>query len=99
MIADLILRGGRFTTLDRSNPTATAVAITDGRFTAVGRDEEVMPLAAASTQISPLSPARTGRSASSRMCTVYVGKGRLMVIGRSGSSSPQVAVTVVSVGP
>src|SRR6266403_1695203 len=36
MTADLILHSGRFTTLDRSNPTATTVAITDGRFTAVG---------------------------------------------------------------
>ena len=33
---DLILHRGLFTTLDRSNPTASAVAIKDGRFTAVG---------------------------------------------------------------
>jgi predicted amidohydrolase YtcJ len=52
MTADFVLRSGRFTTLDRSNPTATAVAITDGRFTAVGRDEDVMPLAGASTRMS-----------------------------------------------
>jgi predicted amidohydrolase YtcJ len=45
MSADLILRTGLFTTLDRSNPTATAVAITDGVFTAVGRDQDVIPLA------------------------------------------------------
>ena len=31
MSADLILRNGRFTTLDRSNPTASAVAITRWR--------------------------------------------------------------------
>ena len=36
---DLILHRGLFTTLDRSNPTASAVAIGDGKFTAVGRDE------------------------------------------------------------
>ena len=47
MSADLILRNGRFTTLDRSNPTASAVAIANGVFTAVGRDEDVMPLAGA----------------------------------------------------
>ena len=35
---DLILHRGLFTTLDRANPTATAVAITDGKFSAVGRD-------------------------------------------------------------
>jgi hypothetical protein len=32
MGADLVLRNGRFTTLDRSNPTATAVAITAGGY-------------------------------------------------------------------
>ena len=37
MSADLILRNGRFTTLNPSLPSATAVAITDGRFTTVGR--------------------------------------------------------------
>jgi len=58
MTADFILRSGRFTTLDRSNPTATAVAITDGRFTAVGRDEDVMPLAGASTRIIDLKGRR-----------------------------------------
>jgi predicted amidohydrolase YtcJ len=30
MRADLILKNGRFTTLDRSSPSASAVAITDG---------------------------------------------------------------------
>ena len=33
---DLILHGGKFTTLDRANPNPEAVAITGGRFTAVG---------------------------------------------------------------
>jgi predicted amidohydrolase YtcJ len=42
---DLILHNGRFTTLDRSNPTASAVAIKDGRFTRVGRDADIVPLA------------------------------------------------------
>ncbi|RQR77294.1 hypothetical protein DIE11_20045 [Burkholderia sp. Bp9012] len=32
---DLILHDGRFTTLDRANPSATAVAITAGRFVAM----------------------------------------------------------------
>jgi predicted amidohydrolase YtcJ len=48
------LRNGRFTTLDRSNPTASAIAIENGRFTAVGREEEVMPLAGASTRVIDL---------------------------------------------
>jgi predicted amidohydrolase YtcJ len=58
MSADLILRNGRFTTLDRSNPAATAVAITDGVFSRVGRDEDVMPLAGASTRIIDLKGRR-----------------------------------------
>jgi predicted amidohydrolase YtcJ len=45
MSADLILRNGRFTTLDRSNPAADAVAVASGVFTSVGRDEDVMRLA------------------------------------------------------
>src|SRR5271168_4285183 len=47
---DLILHRGLFTTLDRSNPTASAVAIKDGAFSAVGRDHEVRPLAGAGTK-------------------------------------------------
>src|ERR1700730_8916662 len=58
MSADLILRNGRFTTLDRSNPSASAVAIANGVFTAVGRDEDVTPLAGASTRIIDLKGRR-----------------------------------------
>src|SRR5580700_10755792 len=47
---DLILHSGIFTTLDRSNPTASAVAVKNGVFTAVGRTEEIMPLAGPSTR-------------------------------------------------
>jgi predicted amidohydrolase YtcJ len=54
MNADLILRNGRITTLDRSNPNATAVAITNGVFTVVGRDNDVMPLAGPGTKIIDL---------------------------------------------
>jgi len=38
--AHLILHHGLFTTLDRGNPTASAVAIKDGVFIAVGHDSE-----------------------------------------------------------
>ena len=55
---DLILHRGLFTTLDRSNPTASAVAIKDGRFTRVGRDHEIMPLAGSSTKIIDLKGRR-----------------------------------------
>jgi predicted amidohydrolase YtcJ len=58
MSADLILRTGRFTTLDRSNPIASAVAITNGVFTAVGREEDVMPLAGPTTRIIDLKGQR-----------------------------------------
>lgn len=47
---ELILHHGRITTLDRARPTATAVAITAGRFTAVGSDEEVLVLAGPATR-------------------------------------------------
>ena len=46
---DLILHGGCFTTLDRSNPTASAVAIRDGKFAAVGSDQQIMGLAGSGT--------------------------------------------------
>ncbi|WP_137133314.1 amidohydrolase [Rhizobium sp. FKY42] len=42
MDADLILYHGLVTTLDRSNPSATAIAIKDGKFLAVGSDAEIM---------------------------------------------------------
>ncbi|MBB4128855.1 hypothetical protein GGR77_004186 [Xanthomonas translucens] len=47
---ELILYRGRFTTLDRARPSATAVAIKDGRFVQVGSDEEILPLAGAQTR-------------------------------------------------
>jgi predicted amidohydrolase YtcJ len=55
---DLILHRGLFTTLDRSNPTASAVAIKDGKFTVVGHDHEVMPLAGAETRVVDLKGRR-----------------------------------------
>jgi predicted amidohydrolase YtcJ len=56
---DLVLHNGRLTTLDRANPTATAVAIKDGKFVAVGGDAEVMRLAGSATRVIDLK----GRSA------------------------------------
>jgi predicted amidohydrolase YtcJ len=51
---DLILHHGAITTLDRSNPRATAVAIRDGRFDRVGADEDVLPLAGPTTRVVDL---------------------------------------------
>lgn len=42
---DLILHNGRISTLDAAYSEATAVAISDGRFVAVGSDREVLALA------------------------------------------------------
>ena len=50
-VPDIVLHRGLFTTLDRSNPTANAVAIKSGKFIAVGRDEDVMPLAGPDTRV------------------------------------------------
>ena len=55
---DLVLRRGLFTTLDRSNPAASAVAIKNGVFTAVGRDEDIVPLARGDTKFIDLKARR-----------------------------------------
>jgi predicted amidohydrolase YtcJ len=55
---DLILHHGLFTTLDRSNPTASAVAVKDGVFTAVGPDQDVMKLAGPLTKVIGLKGRR-----------------------------------------
>jgi predicted amidohydrolase YtcJ len=51
---DLILHRGLFTTQDRSNPVASAVAIKDGRFTTVGNDNEIVLLAGPDTKMIDL---------------------------------------------
>lgn len=55
---DVILHHGLFTTLDRSNPTASAVAISGGRFVAVGHERDVLPLADAATRLIDLKGRR-----------------------------------------
>lgn len=56
--AELILHHGLFTTLVPAHPTATAVAIQDGRFLAVGTDKEVMALAGPNTKVIDLKGRR-----------------------------------------
>src|SRR3984885_2043123 len=51
---EIILHRGRFSTLNRAAPSATAVAIQDHKFVAVGADSEVLPMAAASTRVIDL---------------------------------------------
>ena len=48
--ADLILTGGKVTTLDRTNPQADAIAIRDGRFLHVGSERNVIAFAGPDTQ-------------------------------------------------
>ena len=48
---DMILTNGKFTTLDRGLPEASAVAITSGRFTSVGSEADIVPSAAACTRL------------------------------------------------
>ncbi|MBP5104440.1 amidohydrolase [Pseudomonas protegens] len=54
VIADLILFNGRLHTVDRAKPRASAVAIKDGRFIAVGNDAQAMALRGAGTQVIDL---------------------------------------------
>jgi predicted amidohydrolase YtcJ len=58
MAADLILTNGRFTTLDRANPQVDTVAITAGRFSAVGSAAEIMPSAGPATRVIDLARRR-----------------------------------------
>ena len=49
--ADMILHNAKITTLDSNNPSATAVAIKDGRIVKVGMDSDVLKLKNESTQV------------------------------------------------
>lgn len=54
MSADLILYNGHLHTVDREKPQASAVAIKDGRFVAVGSDAEAMALRGDATRVIDL---------------------------------------------
>jgi predicted amidohydrolase YtcJ len=56
LVPDLILVNGAIHTVDDANPRATAVAIRDGRFVAVGNDE-IRALAGPSTRVEDLGGA------------------------------------------
>ncbi len=55
---DMILHNGGITTLDRANPAPQAVAITAGRFSAVGEAREILPTAGPATRIVDLGGRR-----------------------------------------
>ena len=58
MYADLILHHGLVTTLDRTNPAATAIAVQDGKFLSVGSDSEIMAHAGPDTTVIDLKGKR-----------------------------------------
>ncbi|MFC5449209.1 amidohydrolase [Paenibacillus aestuarii] len=49
--ADLVIHNALIVTMDDANPTATAVAVNDGHFLAVGDDAEIMKYVGPSTQV------------------------------------------------
>ena len=53
-VADLILTNGNVVTLDAQNPTAAAIAITDGRITAIGSAAEIADYIGDSTEVIDL---------------------------------------------
>jgi predicted amidohydrolase YtcJ len=55
---DLILHRGLITTLDRSNPSANALAVTNGVLTAVGHAKDILPTAGAMTRVIDLQGRR-----------------------------------------
>jgi len=57
-VPELILHGGRFTTLDRAQPEAQAVAIADGRFVAVGSNADIAALTGPQTRMIDLKGQR-----------------------------------------
>ena len=58
MTPDLILFNGKLLTLDPANPNATAAAIKDGVFSAVGSDAEIMALQGTTTRVIDLQGKR-----------------------------------------
>ena len=54
LMADMVLFNGKIFTVDAAKPWATAVAIRDGKFVAVGKDEEVKRLAGKNTEMVDL---------------------------------------------
>ncbi|MDW4497878.1 amidohydrolase [Sulfitobacter sp. D35] len=55
---ELILHGGKITTLDPENPEAQAIAISAGRIVEAGADAEIMPLAGSRTRLVDLDGRR-----------------------------------------
>lgn len=58
MHPDLILTNGRFTTLDRAQPDPEAVAVTGGRFSAIGAARDILPTRGPETRVLDLGGRR-----------------------------------------
>ena len=54
-LADIIFMGGDIITADDKNPTVEAIAITDGKITAVGRRDEVFQQRGPDTRLEDLN--------------------------------------------
>ena len=65
---DLILINGKFSTLDRSNPAPQAVAIANGRFSAVGDAAQIMATKGPGTTVIDLG----GRRAIPGLCDNHI---------------------------
>jgi predicted amidohydrolase YtcJ len=55
LMADMVLLNGRIFTVDAARPWAQAAAIRDGRFVAVGKDEEIKGLIGQDTEVIDLA--------------------------------------------
>ncbi len=49
MEPELVLHGGKITTLDAAKPEVQALAVREGMITAIGSDDEILSLAGAAT--------------------------------------------------
>jgi predicted amidohydrolase YtcJ len=58
MASDIILLNGRFTTLDKTNPSPPAVAIEDGVFSAIGNTATILALGDQNTKVIDLKGRR-----------------------------------------
>lgn len=58
MPPELILHHGKITTLQKNKPEVSALAVTAGKITAIGSDDEVLPLASPQTKVIDLNQRR-----------------------------------------
>ena len=54
LMADMVVINGKILTVDAAQPWAQAAAIRDGKFVAVGNDEEIKRLAGKDTEVIDL---------------------------------------------